>query len=195
MLDDALRMIEPHPPKRKRGRPRKVPAPAASAPGEAEGGVACAVAASSGSARLLPGSALPSLGLPTVPSLLLPARLSGSGDLFTPLCRRAPPRLQLRSCTTQWGSRQRLGASASEGPGLGARKLDHLRHRCAGEVRGAWCMLHAAAGASIPSSGCVGTVVSTGERCALPSDRTCMSRKRALRTSMHCSQMHAHVCF
>ena len=68
-------------PKRKRGRPRKVSLPPADMPSEGEGEAA--------SAGLLPGSALPSLGLPKVPSALMPTRLSSSADLFAPMCRRA----------------------------------------------------------------------------------------------------------
>ena len=52
-----------------------------------QGGAVCALAV--GSVLLLPGSALPSLELPKVPSLPMHSRLSGSGDMFTPLCRRA----------------------------------------------------------------------------------------------------------
>ena len=85
-------------PKRKRGRPRKVPLPVADVPSEGNGEQAtCTVAASASSTGLLPGSALPSLGLPRVPSGLMASTMSGSADLFTPLRRRAP---QPCSCVT-----------------------------------------------------------------------------------------------
>ena len=96
---DAPHDAGPQQPKRKRGRPRKQPLEAG-APGEGDSAeAACTAAASAGSAGLLPGSALPSLGLPEVPSLPMPSRLSGSGHLLTPLRRRAPACLRLCSCT------------------------------------------------------------------------------------------------
>ena len=75
---DAPPIAGPPQPKRKRGRPRKVSLPPADAPGKGECETLCAAAASAASAGLLVGSALPSLGLPKVPSLLMPSRLSES---------------------------------------------------------------------------------------------------------------------
>ena len=99
LLDGAQRISEPQQPKRKRGRPRKSSPLPADLPDGGEGEGICAAAVSASSAELLPGSALPSLGLPKVPSLLMLSRLSGSGDLFTSLCRHASPRLQpMRRC-------------------------------------------------------------------------------------------------
>lgn len=79
----------PPQPKRKRGRPRKAPTLPVNVLRKGQAEAVCAPAASVANALLLPGSALPSLELPKVPSLPTHSRLSGLADMFTPLCRRA----------------------------------------------------------------------------------------------------------